>query len=686
LLQNGQRDVLLWHVVYQGSPTTLSVIQEHKGWDVNAGAPYGITLLAPNGVAAKVNSDIDISLRAQFPTQFESTPDGVVIVPQGSIAYFYDGDVIAPLGFPEKPGSPTGEGPRTENLSLAPAGNGPNNAGYSHRGADRAVLTAGPKIEEKSITLPRPFGTCRIGTTSYSDIITPGGVAGGSKKNTYGGVLREGSWKCAVQFVDRWGNLSALSAPSGDVTLTKMENADGDSEYKYGEDLPIENFKYQFLWSGIDTGPEHCVGRILYRTKDLLNSGDGNYYELPSNFGGGFFEFSTIPDNVTDSFPDDVSDASLLVESIQYVPVPEFKLCKLAFSRLWIANFKNEPGALRYSVIGKWGTFEEDALIYPDPTGNEITGLWPTDQGLLVFTSSSTFLFTLNSDGDGFRASTLSTRVGCVAPSSIQTMRNGRTVWLAEKGFYSYTGTSLDPISVVIQPTIDKINRARVKQSVSGMDVDMDEYRCWVPHDGNTKNNLCLIYDGEGWRQRTDVQATSVCVTKDHRNYMIATGEVNAIGGVDHSLWLLDKKALSYTRAQSREAIVQTAWLKSLRSMRRSTLLTVYIWMRATKKDDLIVEAFRDWRESPVVETTASSTTAPKLYAEEDPPSFWDETIVGSSNASWVRRRPFWVKVDFHMPSCEVFKLRFKYSGDWEFVGMLFEDRDVHGGGVQVAP
>lgn len=684
LLQSGERDILLWHVVYQGSPTLFSVIQEHKGWDVNAGAPFGITLLAPNGVTAKVNADLSISLRPQFPTQFESTPDGVVIVPQGGIAYFYDGDVIAPLGFPERPGSPSGEGPQTD-IVVGGSKSPPNNVGYAHRGANAlgglptiTPVTSGVPV----VTLAASFGNCRIGTTEFSDVISPGN----NNKNTFGGVLRQGSWRCSVQFVDRWGNLSALSPPSGRVTLEKMENADNQAKDKYLTDQTIDALKYQFLWSGIDKGPAHCVGRNLYRTKDLSNSGDDKYYEIPSNFGGGFLEFSTIPDNLTDSFPDDIPDSSLLVEAEKYIPVPEFKLCKLAFSRLWIANFKNQPGAVRYSVVGKWGTFKEDDLIFPDPTGDEVTGLWPTDQGLLVFTSSSTFLFVSNSDGDGFRASTLSTTIGCVAPSSLQTMRNGQTVWLGEKGFYAYSGTTLDPISIVVQPTVDRINIARRKQAVSAVDKKMDEYRCWVPVDGSTTNNLCLIYDGEGWRQRNDVKATSVCVTKDHRNYMLATGEVSKSGGTDHSLWLLDKEALSYTRASARESVVQTAWLKSIQSMRRSTLLTVYIWMRATEKGDLTVEAFRDWRESPIIETTAGATHPPKLYAQEDPPSFWDEAITGSTGATWVRRRPFWVKVDFHMPSCEVFKLKFKYSGDWEFVGMLFEDRDVHGGGVQVAP
>jgi hypothetical protein len=682
LLQGGERDVLLWHVVYTGSPTNLSVIQEHKGWDVNAGAPYGTTLLAPAGIPAQVNADIDLSLRAQFPTQFESTPDGVVIVPQGGIAYFYDGEVIAPLGFPERPGSPSAEGPQTDlTLGTDPP---PNNIGYAHRGEEPGVF---PTITNSAngpfVTMPFGFGNCRVGTSASSDTISSNTI---SQKNAYGGFLRAGNWKCSVQFIDRWGNLSPLSTPSGDIRLQKMENVDTDAAAAYLQDQTVDSMRYQLLWTGIDTGPNHCVGRILARTKDLSNSGDGNFYELPSNFGGGFLEFSTIPDNITDTFPDNVPDTSLITEATDAVAVPKFKLCKVAFGRLWIANFDNEPGALRYSILNKWGTFEKDALIYPDPSGNEVTGLWPTDQGLLVFTDSSTFLFTLNSDGDGFRASTLSTTVGCVAPSTLKTMNNGQTVWLGEKGFYSYSGTTLDQLSIVIQPTIRRINIARRRQAIAAVDLEMDEYRCWVPVDGSTTNNLCLIYDGEGWRQRNDVKATSVCVTKDHRNYMLATGEVSKSTGTDHSLWLLDREALSYTRASARESVVQTAWLKSIQSMRRSTLLTVYIWMRATEKGDLTVEAYRDWREYPIIETTAGATYPPKLYAQEDPPSFWDEAITGSADATWVRRRPFWVKVDFHMPSCEVFKLKFKYSGDWEFVGMLFEDRDVHGGGVQVAP
>tara|TARA_R110002126_G_scaffold69648_2_gene175646 strand:+ start:976 stop:2397 length:1422 start_codon:yes stop_codon:yes gene_type:complete len=472
-----------------------------------------------------------------------------------------------------------------------------------------------------------------------------------------------------------------------------MENIDADVVGKYfskpGLDaVSIDAFRFQVAWAGINTGPDRTIARKLLRTKNVARN-TNTFYEVPPNAGGGFFQFATLPDNISSLFPDNTPDSWLLNEATLVDPVPEFRLCKVAFGRLWIANFENNPGAVRYSLPGKWGTFPKDEILIPDAHSSEITGLWSVGKGLLVFTESSTFLFSENDSGDGFVGATIHPSVGCVAPSSIGTLSNGTTVWLGQKGFYTYSetpkGMSITPISVDIQPTIKRINVSRRLQSVAAVDKIMGEYRCWVPHDGSTKNNLCLIYDGEGWRQRADVQAAAVCTTKDHRNYQVAAGKVTpSVGSALPGVWLLDRSSLAYT-VQAREAVIETAWLKAMESRSRSSLLTAYFWIRSTRKADLIVEAMRDWRNVPVIETTAILSNPPKLYAEEDPPPFWEEAILGTADV-WETRRPFWLKVDFHLPSCEVFKLRLKYEGDWEFLGFVFEDRDVHGGGVQVPP
>lgn len=680
LLEGGKRDVLLVH--------SGSRIMVHQGW--STANPYE-TLLGPASVSPTLVAPIATDSRPQFPTQFESTPDGVVIVPQDTRAYFYDGYIVAPLGYSssEIPGPPQAKGPNT---NLSSVDDPPNNKGYSHRGS---ISGSGgpiiiPTILNASSEMQPSYGSCRLGFTRKSDVIsTQGGAGAGTarNKNILGGILDNGSWSAAVQFVDIWGNLSPVSPESGDVTLDTMENIDAENPtYKYLETVAVDSMRFQVAWGNINTGPDRTVARKLLRTKDKARN-TTRLYEVPANCGGGFFNFATLPDNSSDVFPDNTPDTWLLQEAVLVDPVPQFKLCRLAFGRLWIANFNSNPGALRYSLPGKWGTFPKDEIIVPDASNAEITGMWSVAKGLLVFTQGSTFLFSENDSGDGFVGATIHPSVGCVAPSSIGSLANGVTIWLGQKGFYAYDGQSIKPISVDIQPTIKRINVSRRLQSSAAVDKVMGEYRCWVPHDGSTKNNLCLIYDGAGWRQRTDVEAAAVCTTKDHRNYQLAAGRATPSGGSPtFGLWLLDRSSVAYT-VQARDSLVQTAWLKAFgsRSRERSSLLTAYFWIRATRKANLIVEAMRDWRSVPVIETTAVLTNPPTLYAPEDAPPFWNEAVLGNTE-TWEKRRPFWLKVDFHMPSCEVFKLRLKYAGDWEFLGLYFEDRDVHGGGVQVPP
>lgn len=674
LLEGGKRDVLLVH--------SGSRIMVHQGW--STATPYE-TLLGPASVSPTLVAPIATDSRPQFPTQFEATPDGVVIVPQDTRAYFYDGYIVAPLGYDsnEVPGPCQAKGPNSSgNITTIP-----NDAGYAHRGGITGIT---PNISGGVLNeMQSNYGSCRLGSTRKSDVISAQGGINSRNKNILGGVLDEGAWSAAVQFVDLWGNLSPLSPASADATLDSMENIDSDNpNYKYLETVSVDAMRFQVAWTGINTGPDRTVARKLLRTKDKIRNTDA-FYEVPSNCGGGFLEFATIPDNSAQLFPDNTPDTWLLQEATLVDPVPQFKLCRIAFGRLWIANFNDAPGSVRFSLPRKWGTFPKDEVIVPDAHSSEITGLWAVGKGLLIFTESSTFLIVESDPGGSFRGSTLHPTIGCVAPSSIQSLPSGQTIWLGQKGFYSYeetsTGISIKPISVEIKPTIKRINTARRIQSTAAVDSVMGEYRCWVPHDGSIKNNLCLIFDGNGWRQRTDVQAASVCTTRDHRNYQLAAGNATNSGGTSvPGLWLLDRSSVAYT-VQAREAVIETAWLKALRSMQRSSLLTAYFWIRATRKADLLVEAMRDWRTVPVVETTAILTSPPKLYSEDDVPPFWNEAILGSSDV-WERRRPFWVKVDFHMPSCEVFKLRLKYEGDWEFLGLIFEDRNVHGGGVQVPP
>ena len=93
---NGQREVLLLH--------TGEELWVFEGWN-KCWRP----LISATNTHAQIRVSLHDDTRARAPTQFISTPNGVVIIPQAENdrrPYFYDGEVILPLGYSEAPASP----------------------------------------------------------------------------------------------------------------------------------------------------------------------------------------------------------------------------------------------------------------------------------------------------------------------------------------------------------------------------------------------------------------------------------------------------------------------------------------------------------------------------------------------------------------------------------------------------
>ena len=217
-----------------------------------------------------------------------------------------------------------------------------------------------------------------------------------------------------------------------------------------------------------------------------------------------------------------------------------------------------------------------------------------------------------------------------------------------------------------------------------------------MPRYGNRENDLCLIYDGVGWRERTDIQALAACVTRDHRHYTLVAGKNTGtftatppVTAPEYNVWLLDHQNTGYDPDRS-EAIIETAWLTGLAGKGRSTALTVYLWLRETKSlnstpsdsnnqsaPTITIEVARDWREATI------ETVTTELVPADDSPPLYDETLLGTGSV-WTQRRPFWVRAMIYVPSCETFKLRLKNRGDWEFVGLVFDEQPKKSGGARI--
>ena len=641
-----ERDILLAH--------SGAKIIEYHGWT----RTWADLLTATGNPAAVIDDDN----KPRYPTQFEFTGTGIVIIPQGCGAYYYDGTVILPLGYSQQPAAPKAYGPNT---GLA------NSGDYFHDALQHMGYAMNPDFR---------FG--RIGTlrspadpTNGQDTVSP----------TNTGCLEQGSYRGAVQWIDYFGNVSALSGRSSPVTLRQQNSY--DSSTAPGTYQSTDYVLKELAW-GVVPGPIGTVGRILCRTRDELHAGTLNLFEIPANSADGALAFATIPDNETVTFPDNCADSWLVRSPVAPMVVRPFQLCRMAFGRLWTANWDDEPHRLQPSVAGRFGTFLAEQAMYPDPAAEAITGLWRSAKGLLVFTELSMYLVEQNETGGAlgseFSQSTVSPTIGCVAPDSIQTLPDGSTVWLGRDGFFVWDGTGQpQPISHDISVTLRDINRARRMQACSAVDPLSGEYRCWVPMSAGRDNALCFTFDyrTKAFRERTDVTAAvAVCVTRDHRHYTLVAGKsTDSNGNSLDGVWVLDCGAYAYT-PQARSAIVETCWLTNAASQDRKSPKRVRLWLRESADAAITIETMRDWR-SDVVDTMQLLA-----YDEADIPSFWDETLYDETAASWKRRRPTWKKIDIELPSCEVFKLRFSSQYPWEFIGMMVDEVPQATGGARLSP
>ena len=696
----GSREITLWHF--------RRTIWSYRGWrgvgDQQWEPIYGNA--APNNTAYEVDFPEDSSLD-QFLTQFVKLPSGVLMIPQNGRAAVYDGDSVLHLGYDSRPGAPQPRSPLPRpfrdsgglSTTDSETAHDPNAGGWGFSGR----------------VLPWSFGSCRLGTVEVLDGAgNLGGTTSGKKafSNPNGGVLKEGMVRARLQWINDHGDLSPASAPSTAWTCSKEDNVSKDR--KKAEDELAADMRLQAWWDNIAPGPDGTVGRVFSKTRDLINSGDPVYYEVPANSAAGTHEFATIPDNVTDGFPDNVPESWLIAPYTPVDPMPLFRLACLFGNRLWIANAVGDPGMLRASLPMRWGTLPEDEHVYyPDPTGSAVTGLVAAQGTLLVFTETSTFAVTPNDEGSSFKFSTLSDKVGCVSPDSIATMDNGAVVWLSRKGFFAYDGKRVQEVGIDVQDTTKRINPARRHRAVAIVDPEVGEYRCWVPLDRSDENNVCLVFDGRDWREMDHMVVDAACIHEGQDPTVLVAGVAQANNGTlsQASLYTLDRPG-PWTREFSYQGLVnadavpdqpewtfRSSWLRANRSHRRGSPVRLRLWLRESQNARMSIKVYRDWRDTPaVMEVSASDDKAPDRFAADDPPSFWGLTRLGATARSFLtrtargtsseqpaafrRRRPFWSKVEVMVPSCEVFSFELSGTGDFEFLGFQYlETPQAHHGG-----
>lgn len=653
---SGEREILLLH--------TGGQIWVFEGWKKAWRVLIGAATFSPQVVGRLPTVDV-----VEPPTKFTTTPTGVIITPMNARSYFFDGITCLPLGYEDTPAPPVGMGPDSSSSTFFPDTGQPvlgvNDTGYAVDGL--------PFHPPTGMNPPFRFG--RIGTISTPGNITTLVDEPGNKAQVMG-YLEPGRWRCRSRWVDAFGNLSPLSPDSNDV---KFQRQPSQTVVETGTDPPYETewvqaecVLKQVLWDGVMPGPEGTIARILYRTRDLVNSGTAQFFELPVDASVNASAFATLPDNVSQTYPDNIPDAWLGAVPEETDPVQQFRHCAVAFGRAWYANWPGQPGAVQSSLVGRWGTPRAGTTFFPDAAGAEVTGLFSTPGGLLMFTERSTFILD-NPDGP---PRTLRSSAGCVAPASVAMLRSGLVVWLGHDGFYGFDGDSVRFLFTALREQAKRHNTGRVRAANAVFDPVSGEYRCWVSVDGNTRNNRCYTYDGDAWHTRYDVYATAATSTG---TLVLACGyePESARDGV----WVLDAAGDIST------ATVKTNWLRALSSPDRASVRRAYLVLRETGKSPttnmLQVNVRRDYRAEVVSSTTTQ--TYPKVSEKITPTSplgFWGEDTYDGGK-KWRKRSPFRVKLDIAVPAAEVVQIEVTLDRQYEILAFSFEEQPLADSGAR---
>lgn len=572
LLDNGTRDVTLIRV-----GTTL---RQQTGWNRSV-----------ETIASNLSSDPN----ARFPDQFVEVAGKIVWNNGVDTPLIYDGYVVLPLGYDRTPGAPSATGPGDSGHPVFR-----NQAGYSHPG--------------------------RIGTV-------------GNFFAADQGALLAGSWVYYVQFEDAFGNRSPLSAASGSVEL-RQELTQTSYWVDYGNypnssgvelgllSVNTDDLTKQFLVTGISSGPQGTVARLLYRTPDLARNPPDPRLLV------------RIPDNITSVFADNVADGNLGAVAEDYIALPRFSAMCSHQGCLVVLEGRN----VRVSEPGFPGTFQRTSFATLDSDGYEPTGVFSFGGELYATTYGS--IFRVERTEVGWQARRVTTGIGLVGPNAFDSTEFGVGVGLGHNGFWSIDQSgAVTPISREEYPLFKRLNKAMLPHAAIVWSPRDREILAAIPKAGAFGNTLMMTWDGNGWKRRDyGIGFESLCVTRDWRQYVLGCGHV--VGG-SNNVFVLSCETQEFT-PPTKTYRYRSQWLRSDPLGRnRFDVQHVYIGIVEASKGDITYTVWQNGSRDTSVQTGTLEAINPATSDR------LDTLVLGTGKVRTPRLT--WKKFDCRVRSCESF-------------------------------
>lgn len=373
-----------------------------------------------------------------------------------------------------------------------------------------------------TVLCPNSGAESTEGVSNYNGYAHVGDIGTVQPFDGEDGALLAGRWKYCVLWEDIFGNLSPASADASAWITNASAGYLPSTSTDYKRLNHMDSLTRMFCVRGITPGDDHVAAIHVYRTLDQLNNTDREFYLLCRLAGNERF---TVPDKESDG----VLAGSDVMQ--RCTAVRPFRVACAYQGRLVVGNFQEAPGTVRWSEPGFPGTFLEDNYAIPSEGGAQVTGLTAWGDALVVFTDRSIYM--LEVEGDA-AVRPLFQGVGCAAPCSIQTLSDGRLVWLSASGFYAMArGQAPERISQPISRLMARLPAGTLGRTVSAIDPQTGAYLASVCATGPVQD-LVLCFDPRsgGWTQFDQAfrSTTAMCQQPGHAAHVLMGSNLTGVG------------------------------------------------------------------------------------------------------------------------------------------------------------
>jgi len=514
---------------------------------------------------------------------------------------------------------------------------------FNGRYAETAGFDAGPAAPSGESLRASKTGIAELGLGRKPTALSTGDAPDANDP------IRKWGYRYKVTFVNERGQESPPSAPSKTVTGSNDQNG----------------FRTMAILS-IPRGGDGVVARRIYRTRQVMDS-DGDL--LSRSIGSNFYFHTEITNNVQTTFEDCLQDAFLgpLLDEDDFGAWPPRATMGASFkNRLFLAGANSSD--VQFSAQLRPEVFPVDnVLSFGQDECGPITGLYTTQNALLVFKQRGVFLIKSQQTQDGttFFTQNISKDIGCIAPNSIAEVPGIGIMFLSMEGVYAIDGslenvgakTSLIRYSTPIPDLVGRINNAASIQACGRYYPKDKEYWLAVPVDGSDKNNFVLVYHGAvgSWSFRENFPIADAIITQDHRGYFI-------FGSNDSS----NKGLHVYTLGASTKgtAAIEPLWETTDIDFNGpfAAFNPKYVVC------DVVGYGDNDFELSYQINRNITYVESAKSVDQQDLTNVYSvyDTATWSTSSLWYEHRPIPIRFDITtsgQPACRELRLTFESSG-----------------------